>query len=251
MVAHGYQAVIHAQSPWSALQVCAATNVAAALPAGWTAVTQDATDCAVIAPSGSCTLSFASTAPYVAQGNIPITGDNIASPPVVALAFTLEGYLVFSVDSPGSASVIDTADLGATPWGDIDVVTGAQSLSDGSSNTTTISSTAGIGQSAAVDCNQSTDGGATAGTWYLPAICQMGAAGQGAGCAAGGANVDTNLTQLGFGGLSGYYWSSTEYSAFPTNAAWLQSFQSGGGSLQLIAAKADVFGVRCVRSLSY
>jgi hypothetical protein len=228
-----------------------AGNVAATLPAGWTAVTQDATDCAAIAPNGgTCTLSFTSTAPYVAQGNISITGDNITSPPAMALAFTIDGYLVFSVDSPSSASVIDTADLADVQWGN-HVVTDAQSLTDGSSNTSTISSTGGIGASAAVDCDESTNGGATAGTWYLPAICQLGGAGQGAACAAGHANVDTNLVQLGFGGLNGFYWSSTEYSGNPANGAWLESFQTGGGSLQLIGAKGLVFGVRCARSITY
>src|SRR4029077_12255761 len=34
-----------------------ATNVAAMLPGGWTAVTQDASDCAAVAPNGgACTL---------------------------------------------------------------------------------------------------------------------------------------------------------------------------------------------------
>jgi hypothetical protein len=93
------------------------------------------------------------------------------------LAFTLDGYLVFSVDSLTSASVIDTADLTIVQWGSDTVATGAQSLTDGLSNTSTINSASGIGASAAVGCYNSTRGGAAAGTWYLPAICQVGPAG--------------------------------------------------------------------------
>ena len=232
-----------------------AANVAATLPSGWTAVTQDASNCVAIAANGgTCTLSFTSTAPYVAQGNISITGDNITSPPVTALAFTVGGYLVFSVDSLSSASVIDTTDLTFDHWGN-PVTTGAQSPTDGASNTTTISSTSGIGASAAVDCNDSTSGGAAVGTWYLPAICQLGAAGQFVGCSTGLANIDTNLVQLGFGGfLTGLYnprhWSSTEYSPIPTNAALAETFLAGD-STQHEYGKQLGSSVRCVRSIAY
>ena len=225
-----------------------AINVAAMLPGGWTAVTQDATDCAAIAPNGgSCTLTFTSTAPYVAQGNISITGDNITAPPAIALAFTLNGYLVFSVDSLTSASVIDATDLTIVQWGSDTVATGAQSLTDGLSNTSTISSANGIGASAAVDCNNSTSGGAVPGTWYLPAICQMGPAGQGASCPTGLGNMDT-LMQLGFAQLSQFTWSSTEYS---TSGAWVELFYPAGNSYQASTDKSFVFSVRCVRSMTH
>ena len=225
-----------------------AANVAAMLPAGWTAVTQDATGCTAIAPNGgSCTLSFTSTAPYVAQGGIIIAGDNISAPPSTALAFTLNGYLVFSVDSLTSASVIDTADLTVDPWGSDTVATGALSLTDGLSNTLIISSAAGIGASTAVDCNNSTNGGAVPGTWYLPAICQMGPAGQGASCPTGLGNMDT-LMQLGFAQLSQFSWSSTEYS---TSGGWVQLFYPAGNSYQASTDKSFVLSARCVRSLAY
>ncbi len=228
-----------------------ATNVAAVLPGGWTAVTQDATDCAAIAPNGgTCTLSFTSTAPYVAQGNIVITGDNITSPPAMALAFTIDGYLVFSVDSVSSASVIDAADLAMDRWGNA-VLTGAQSLTDGPSNTNTIDSTSGVGASAARDCNESTSGGAAVGTWYLPAVCQMGGAGQGAACAPGLATIDSNLMQLGFGGFARVYWSSTEYSGGPQYNAWAHFFSAGGGSFQDATGKSNIVGIRCARSIAY
>lgn len=228
-----------------------AANVAAVLPSGWTAVTQNATDCAAIAPNGgTCMLSFTSTAPYVAQGNIVITGDNITSPPAMALAFTIDGYLVFSVDSASSASVIDAADLPMDEWGNF-VVTGAQSLTDGPSNTNTVDSTGGAGASAAIDCDESTSGGAAVGTWYLPAVCQMGGVGQGAGCAPGLASIDTNLMQLGFGGFAQIYWSSTEYSGVPQYDAWLEVFFAGGGSYQEPIGKDSIVSIRCARSIAY
>jgi hypothetical protein len=229
----------------------AATNVYAILPPGWTAVGQDASNCTMIPPNQFCNLGFISTVPYVAQGGIVITGDNISSPPTTALAFTIQGFLVFSVDSSSSASVIDTADLGTQVWGNTGMRTGAQSLTDGVSNTITIIGTPGIGASAAVDCYGSTSGGAAAGTWYLPAICQMGPAGQGAACPTGLANIDTNLVQLGFGGLSPYSWSSTEYSTNPQDVAWFEFFQTGGGSVQSGVFKQDIVAFRCVRSITY
>lgn len=231
-----------------------ATNVAATLPGGWSAVTQDASSCAAVAPNGgTCTLSFTSTAPYVAEGSIPITGDNISSPPTMALAFTIGGYLVLSVDSVNSASVIDTADLAGAMWGTIGIAVGptAESLTDGASNTYAIVGTAGIAPSAAIDCDSSTNGGVPAATWYLPAICQLGGASEGAGCPTAIANIDSNLFQLGFGALSNtYYWSSTESGLDPADGAMAQYFQAGG-SAQYYGVKFDVFAMRCVRSIAY
>jgi hypothetical protein len=228
-----------------------AYNVSASLPSGWTGVTQDATGCTAISPNGgTCTLTFISTTPYVAQGSITVTGDNITSPPTTALAFSLSGYLVWSIDSSTIAEVIDTSDLTSTQWGN-NVVTNAQSLINGISNTSTIDGTSGIGTSAAVNCYNSTSGGVSTGTWYLPAICQMGGAGQGAGCSSGLANIDTNLVQLGFSGLSGSYWSSTEYSGGPTFFAWFENFASGSGSNQDIDVKDNPFSVRCARAFTY
>ncbi|MDR3479043.1 MAG: hypothetical protein P4M14_13560 [Gammaproteobacteria bacterium] len=225
-----------------------AYDVLASLPGGWTGVTQNATGCATISPNGgTCTLSFTSTTPYVAQGGIVVSGDNTNSA-TTALAFSVGGYLVWSVDSSTSVSVIDTNDLSSEQWGNL-IITNAQSLTDGIVNTSTINGTPSITPSAAVNCYNSTAGGATVSTWYLPAICQMGGANQGAGCSSNLANIDTNLVQLGFGGLAGFYWSSTEDSVFPQNDAELQFFASGGGSAQYTANKVS-HGVRCSRALS-
>jgi hypothetical protein len=47
---------------------------------------------------------------------------------------------------------------------------------------------------------------------------------------------------------AGYYWSSTEYAASPTGAAWVQDFTTGG-SYQSYPSKNNPPGVRCVRAL--
>jgi hypothetical protein len=226
-----------------------AFNVRATLPVGWTAVTQDDSNCAFIAPNGgTCTLIFSSTQAYIAEGNILVTGDNIVTPPTMALAFTVQNELVWSI-SP-SIQVIDTADLGSSVWSSVNVVTGALSLTDGFANTALINANGAIQPTAAQGCFNSTAGGAVAGTWYLPAICELGPAGLSAACPAGLANIDTNLFQLGFGGLSDggpAYWSSTEFSS---TDAWLQVFASGGGTIQFPNTKFFVLPVRCARTVT-
>jgi hypothetical protein len=99
--------------------------------------------------------------------------------------------------------------------------------------------------------SDSSSGTVAEGTWYLPAICQMGGAGQGAGCTLGLANIDTNLVQLGFSGLSGSYWSSTESSGSPLKYVWLENFASHSGSGQSRDLKNVRFSVRCARAFSY
>ncbi len=232
-----------------------ATNVHAVLPGAWTTVTQDSSNCVSIAPSGNCNLVFSSTTPFVAQGSITVTGDNITSPPTTALAFTMSSYLVWAVGSSNSASVVDNSNLTAEQWGN-NVVTGAQNPNDGFNNTQVINGTVGIGASAAVNCFNSTAGGASVGSWYLPAICQL-TTGAPPGCTPGTANIETNLLSLGFTNLanSGNYWSSREASTTfgpsnPANTAWIVS----ASTIFLVpnpAFKSNVANVRCVRSLSY
>jgi hypothetical protein len=236
-----------------------ATNVKAVLPTGWTGVTQDSTNCASINPGQTCTLTFSSTEPYVAQGNIKITGDNISFPPTTAFAFTMtaNNYLVWQV-SANTVQVVDTADLPTSPiqWGNsVNIVNNsAFSLTDGAINTNNIFSTPNIGISAAVNCYSSTNGGAPAGTWYLPAICQIGSAGQGAECSSGLANINTNLFQLGFGGLSsGFppYWSSTSVIFNNPRLAWYNYLSIGSGHTQGGDFRPGVFRARCARSINY
>lgn len=246
-----------------------AFNVSASLPGGWTGVTQNATNCTSIAPGGTCTLNFTSTTPYIAQGNISITGDNITSPPTTALAFTMDCYLVWAV-SGSTAQVIQTSDVTDSPinWSqdytnipgisetsttaDGDACNGA---TDGNCNTGQIEANYGVPYAnyAAGLCygiTSDNSGTVSAGTWYLPAICQMGSSGGSAGCSSGLANIDTNLVQLGFGGLAGTYWSSTEFSLNnPQLSSWAEYF-STGTSFQSGGDKDVQLGVRCSRALT-
>lgn len=69
-----------------------ALNVRVALPSGWTGVTQDASGCTNVAVGGNCTISLTSTLPYIAQGGISVTGDNVNSPGTAALATSIGGF---------------------------------------------------------------------------------------------------------------------------------------------------------------
>ncbi|GAA4339841.1 hypothetical protein GCM10023144_38550 [Pigmentiphaga soli] len=236
-----------------------AYNVAASLPSGWTAATQDTSNCIAIPPNGSCTLSFTSTKPYVAQAGIPVSGDNVSSTATTALAFSIDGNLVFAVPSPSTAMVVTSVDVSvSTPWGGFGTQTSASSLDDGMSNTNAIVATLGTGSSyAARSCQDLVAGAVPPGTWSLPGICQLAGAGAGAGCASGTANIDENLAQLGFGGFgsvggvgSSLYWSSTEFSASPQTTAWAVNFATNAAT-QVGVTKQNAIATRCVRSIPY
>ena len=100
--------------------------------------------------------------------------------------------------------------------------------------------------------------------WYLPAICEMGPASNGSGCAAGTQNIISDFPALigdpnagspstscsiGTNCLAGFYWSSTESSFGPQNLAWDEYF-STGGSGQNAVNKGNLLGVRCSRALT-
>ena len=92
--------------------------------------------------------------------------------------------------------------------------------------------------------------------WYLPAICEMGydTNTNGSGCGSSGTptlqNMQLNLVDTGnIGGLSGNFWSSTEYSGSPSSRAWFQFFLGGGGN-QNQFFKLYALGVRCSRALT-
>lgn len=99
--------------------------------------------------------------------------------------------------------------------------------------------------------------------WYLPAICEMGPASNGSGCAAGTQNIISDFPALignpdasnpitsctlGANCLAGLYWSSTEISGFPQSDAWYEDFRIGS-SVQSSGDKSSLFGVRCSRAL--
>lgn len=93
--------------------------------------------------------------------------------------------------------------------------------------------------------------------WYLPAMCEMGYDSLSVGSGCGSAisptlqNMQSNLVDNGnIGSLSGSYWSSTEYSASPTNDAWTQFFATSGLSSQGITIKSNPYAVRCSRALT-
>ena len=234
-----------------------ALNVRAVLPSGWVDVTQ--VPCATILPNQTCDLEFTTSTPYVAQGNILITGDNVSTPATTALAFSINGYLVFSVDSTTSASVVDTTPFPNVQWSDENgSLVGADSFTDGQSNTLLIVNDPNIGVTAAASCYNSTQGGATAGTWYLPAICQLGTGSIPTLCPQNFPTIDT-LEGLGFAIPNNVYlWSSTEAFGFDptidyqTLNAWVNySFGPEALSFQTITAKSNQNGPLCTRSMPY
>lgn len=260
-----------------------AQNIAARLPSEWRAVNQDSHNCLSLAPGQSCQLSFSSTLPYVAAGNIIITGTHVAAPVSTALAFSLNGYLVYGLASGSTAQVVasrDATDTLGINWGNGASFSGITETSttpcaggtDGACNSGVIvdyyeANSTPTSAYAAGLCYQITSdntGSVPAGTWFLPAICQLNSnansdgSDSGSGCSLSTPSVYTNLVNLGFltdlatGGSSdspGNYWASTSFSS-DLNDAWVQNF--GGQNNAFTAPNSDFpLGVRCVRTLSY
>lgn len=92
--------------------------------------------------------------------------------------------------------------------------------------------------------------------WYLPSICELGPDGGSHLCAAQVAqNMADDLPILvnsctGAACLSGYYWSSTEFSNSPQSVAWSEYFAPSGGSIQGVVLKSNSIGVRCSRAIT-
>lgn len=225
-----------------------ALNVTVTRPGGWSALSVDNSACAVVAPGGTCTLQFTSTAPYVASGAVSVQGDNTA-PVSAVIGFSLDGYLVFDVPSAGTATVVDSADLSLLPgpyylWGAPALVAGATSLTDGAANTQAMVSLFGPSQfsSVAGACRAS---GLAGLTWYVPAICQLSASGV---CSGSTASIQKNVIDLGLGQFAGTdadRWSSTQSSPIE---AW--SHKRTDGSV-VARPKLDALPVRCVASVSW
>lgn len=245
-------------------------GIQASLPSGWLGVDQDASACAALSVGDSCQLTFTSTTPYVAQGNIAITGNNINSPPTTSLAFSVDDYLVWSVPSSSSALVIADSDVSSSyVWSQTaDNIPGittdsvsppdaCNGATDGFCNTNQIVAyyQTPYTNYAAGLCYQITSdnsGSIPVGTWFLPAICEMGQSGGYANCSSGLANVSKNLFSLGFtDNLSPntLYWASTESTLNPDNGAWTLQFSSNN---QLAYFKTgNLNPVRCVRAITY
>lgn len=227
-----------------------AYNVAARFPSEWVDVTQDSSDCYSVTAGGSCTLHFSSSKPYVAATNIVVTGDNTSSPPTVAFAFSMDGYLVYAVPSNSTAQVVAQSDASTSDglvWSTTnDLIAGIAETStsplsvcdggtDGACNSQQIVdyyNTHGqpLDSYAAGLCHGIThdnSGDVSQGTWFLPAICQLnsnansGGSDSHSGCDISTPSIYTNLYALGFlsdlreGGSVysiGNYWTSTECS---------------------------------------
>ena len=156
----------------------------------------------------------------------------------------------------GLANVSDS-----TKWSGTNAdIGGAESLTNGAQNTTDIvadaSCTGSPTDCAAYQCRNNFMGGSYT-DWYLPAICEAGFDGFNFsnGCGTSGSptlqNMQSNLVDIGnVCGLAGPYWSSTEYSGFPTLDAWSQTFGVGSGG-QANVNKSNTLGVRCSRALTF
>ena len=94
--------------------------------------------------------------------------------------------------------------------------------------------------------------------WYLPSICEMGPNLDNQICNSN--KVEQNIVNhlsflfshscIGSSCLSGYYWSSTESSAYLLDSAWTQLFLPEEGSSQSYANHASHHHVRCARTFS-
>lgn len=230
-----------------------ALNVRVNLPSIWTTVTSST--CAVIPGNGSCTINIASTAaiPFAPRGGISVTGDNVISPPTIALAFSINSLLVYSVVNNTSYVIADTEFSLPSAWSSDKInVPGVTETStnppdlcngatDGTCNTSVITSFDPMSLAAGFCFFEMVP----MSTWFLPSICELGASGS-AGCPANTPNI-FNLYSLGFvPEISGLYWSSTESSADPTNNAWFLNFSNMGA--QGITDKFNQLKVRCARA---
>jgi hypothetical protein len=133
---------------------------------------------------------------------------------------------------------------------------------DGACNSSTINATypGNPGDHAAGLCGLSTDGGFN--DWYLPSLCEMGYEVAGGAWSAGGTcglqgaplladNMQTRLVDsANIGGLTGFYWSSTQASFAAASTAFFHIFDTtpmgqSGGAKAALALKT-----RCVRAIT-
>ncbi len=235
--------------------------------------------------SNPCT---SGTAPVPTVISLSGTNTNTVTTNVVVLSYgcIYQGGYLFAVDdsTPGTSSiggkVASLADqAGAFPSG---IVWGSDS--GGSVNFVNIPGITEISTTISDNCNGATDGACntteivdhynlinisfyaagvcqqtinTFSDWFLPSICELGydTSTNGTSCGTSVSptlqNMQTSLVDNGsLNILSGFYWSSTQWSVSPTNQVWTQFFANAGGSAQTAASKGLLVGVRCIRSLS-
>lgn len=152
-------------------------------------------------------------------------------------------------------------DIGRSTW-----ETDPLGANDGSANTSTITGALGCtfstspSYAACLCANLSVDAAGSSCTspntcytnWHLPAICEL--APFGSICTAGRTNMQEQLYNASPAITAnfvddGFYWSSTEFTGDPTNAAWYEHFLNSGSS-QGAETKDFAFSVRCSRALT-
>ncbi len=111
-------------------------------------------------------------------------------------------------------------------WSDTYVITGATSVTDGKTNTTTIVNTLGDGNYAAKICNDLVAFGYS--DWYLPSRDEL-------------IRMEENKSEIGGFDTEKGYWSSTEYADY---YAYVIYFNNG---MYVNTMKHNEFNVRCVR----
>lgn len=247
----------------------------------WPFGTMASSNCgASLAANSSCTITITPGNTATSDGvsacttgvapipqTISISAENAStvSSTVVILGYgcIYQGGYVYALDDTTSPStsvggkVAGLTDVSSSyDWTNPAVnIAGAESITNGSQNTTAIvadaSCSGSVANCAAYQCrNNFTDGGNT--DWYLPAICEEGTIlNLDSGCGTSGSptlqNMQLNLVDNGnVGGLVDNYWSSTENSNI---YAWFQVFFSGGGA-QSYGNKVGPLKVRCSRAFS-
>ena len=263
----------------------ATSNLSISYPPNWPSGTTATTNCGPsLAANGSCTITIPpgntatsdGTNPCTTTGTAPvaqtisISADNAStvSSTVVILGYgcIYQGGYVYALDdtTPGSSSVGGkvaglTNVSNSNKWTESRVdIAGAESTTNGAQNTTDIMADASCTDSptdcAAYQCRINFTGGEKT-DWYLPAICEEGydTLNSGSGCGTAGSptlqNMQSNLVDIGNVGLAGSYWSSTEFSGLPVDAAWIQNFALSDAS-QFAYYKFSMYGVRCSRALT-
>ncbi|RUR18737.1 DUF1566 domain-containing protein [Legionella sp. km535] len=216
----------------TSLNVVNSTTVTGVTPAHATGVV----DVVIDTPAGGATLNNGYTYVTTAVGQ-PSGGGIIA-----CLNGGLNNLIIATTDASWNIE-----------WGGFGTVaTGAQSNTDGASNTTAIvlalGNNSGVPYAAQlcndfeVDSQGNTPcqaGNTCYNDWFLPAGNNLTASGQ-LNC------LFTN--RVAIGGISfDHYWSSTEFSGNPTFDAWFQDFSNGN---QYVGGKSSVLRVRCVRAFT-
>jgi len=188
-----------------------------------------------------------------------------------------QGY-IYSIDdttpatgSVGGATVSLVDNNRGIQWYNGDnIITNADSVTDGAANTIKINNAQGTGNYAAAFCasyqvdifgnTPCQSGNICYSNWYLPAICELGPDTNLSGCAATTPNIVENLVNHAIGGFSNTsnYWSSTEFNITPSAFAWYQFIGDGSNgsgpsaSFHGVGNKyVDFFAIRCARAMTY